>query len=239
MTLRKAYFLNLDNPRLRNRRIEVQFNPTELAFSKGVQYADIAIPGLDAPAMQFVRGNTETLTVELFFDGTDEAEGPRPRSVSERVEEFYALVKQDPDTHAPPRCLFGWGASPAEAEEGRTAGEVSRAPSWFTCVVEGVDRRFLLFTPDGVPIRARVTVRLKEYKTIEQMVKGLHSADHTKAHPLKRRERLDQVAAREYEAAAEWRRIAEENEIDDPLRVGPGTLLKLPPVRVEAATREP
>ena len=52
--------------------IEFQFNPSELSFQKGVQIAEIAIPGLDSPILQFVRGQNETLTLELFFDSTDE-----------------------------------------------------------------------------------------------------------------------------------------------------------------------
>ena len=36
--------------------IEFQFNPSELSFQKGVQIAEIAIPGLDTPLLQFVRG---------------------------------------------------------------------------------------------------------------------------------------------------------------------------------------
>ena len=51
--------------------IEFQFNPSELSFQKGVQIAEIAIPGLDAPLLQFVRGQNETLTLDLFFDTTD------------------------------------------------------------------------------------------------------------------------------------------------------------------------
>ena len=43
-------------PRTDSDIIQVQFNPTELAFSKAAQLAEIAIPGLDAPIQQFVRG---------------------------------------------------------------------------------------------------------------------------------------------------------------------------------------
>jgi nucleoid-associated protein YgaU len=64
------------------------------------------------------------------------------------------------------------------------------------------------------------------------MVSKLQSADHTKSRSIRRRERLDQIAAQEYGSSAEWRRIADENDIDDPRLVEPGTLLRLPPMRV-------
>ena len=50
---------------------EVQYNPTEFSLDKGIQLAEIAIPGLDSPLLQFVRGQAEKLSVDLFFDTTD------------------------------------------------------------------------------------------------------------------------------------------------------------------------
>ena len=231
MTLQLASIENL----VTGEKIEVQFNPTELAFTKTAQLAEIAIPGLDSPVIQFIRGGAETVTVELFFDTTDDGMGDGATSVTERTDKFYQLVKQDSATHAPPRCRFYWGQAPGGATF--TGSEASKAPFWFTCVVESVDRKFLLFSPEGTPLRARLGVKLREYKTIDEMVAQLESADHTKAHVLKRRERLDQISARAYETPAEWRRIAEENELDDPLRLEPGTILKVPPIRTPSVTR--
>jgi len=47
--------------------VEAQFNPTEYSFSKGAHFAEQAIPGLDNPVLQFVRGESETLSLQLFF----------------------------------------------------------------------------------------------------------------------------------------------------------------------------
>ncbi len=255
MTLQKAKIRNLDSQD--QELITCQFNPTELTFSKNAQFAEIAIPGLDAPVQQFIRGGTETFSVELFFDTTDSGMGTNAVSVATRVNQFYQLVKQDPGTHAPPKCLFMWG-SPERQEEAETAGlvfemeyqgeggterqlglveEVSSAPFWFTFVVESIERKFLLFSPEGTPLRARLTVRMREYQTLEQMVAKLESADRTRTRIFKRRERLDQLSNQLYDTPAEWRRIAEENEIDDPRRIQPGTLLKIPPIRVPSAIR--
>lgn len=238
MELQKAHFQNLET----GQKLKVQFNPAELTFSKTAQFAEIAIPGLDAPVLQFVRGNSETLTLELFFDTTDDGMGDGATSVTGKVDEFYRLVKQNPQTHAVPRCLFSWGSPPSKttlftpepAPGSETkAKPVSHAPFYFTCVVESIDRKFLLFSPEGVPLRARLAVKAREYKKLEEMVGELQSADHTKAHVVKRRERLDQIAAGEYATPAEWRRIAEANDLDDPRQVPPGTILRLPPMRVE------
>ena len=238
MSLQKAYFENLET----GEQVEVQFNPTELSFSKASQLAEIAIPGLDSPVLQFIRGGAETLTIELLFDSTDEGMGDTAPGVTEKVDEFYRLVKQNQDTHAPPRLRFSWGQplggaiSVGALDPG---AEASNAPFWFTCVVESIERRYLLFSPQGVPLRARLNIRMREYKTVEQMVAYLHSADHTQWHVLKRRERLDQISSHAYATPSEWRRIADENEIENPLRLTPGTILKIPPIKSQSAIRRP
>jgi len=217
--LQRASFFNQDNKDPTKNRIEVQFNPADLNYNKTAQFAEIAIPGLDAPVLQFIRGGTQTLTLELFFDTSESGKGPLVKNVTELTDKFYDLVRQDPKTHAAPRCRFEWGQQNA-----------------FVCVVESIDRKFQLFSPEGVPLRARLTVKLREYQTVEDMVSKLESADHTKARVVKRKERLDQISAREYETPAEWRRIADKNQISNPRRIATGTILRIPPLRVETVT---
>jgi nucleoid-associated protein YgaU len=249
MTLQKARFKNLDT----GKELAVQFNPTELTFSKSAQFAEIAIPGLDAPIQQFIRGGTETMTVELFFDSTDSGMGKGAKSVTEDgsafpvidpycgTEEFYQLVKQNPKTHASPRCRFIWGAKSdipfinVLVDAVQTTS--SNAPFWFNCVVESIDRKFLLFSPEGIPLRARLSVKLREYQTLEQMIAKLQTADHTKVRILKQRQRLDQIAEQEYDTPTEWRRIAEANDLDDPRRVPPGTSLVVPAMQNRSVIR--
>lgn len=259
MAPQKAFLRNLET----GVNYEVQFNPTELNLSKSAQFAEIVIPGLDAPVQQFVNGGAETLRVELFFDTTDQGMAEDATSVTRETDKFYSLVKQTRDTHAPPRCLFIWG--PPELQtigKGATADNLSNtfdefvesansgdenlnlintwnswAPFWFVCIVESVERQFLLFSPEGIPLRARLTLGLREYQTIDQMVARLQSSDHTKARIFERQQRLDQIASREYRNPAEWRRIAEANDVDDPRRLAPGTVLQVPPLQTPALRR--
>src|SRR5882724_6935831 len=90
--------------------IIVSYNPNTLTFDKKPKIAAINIPGLDSPLQQFVRGETETLSVELFFDTTKDGTGANAKSVTTLTDAFYGLVKIDPQTHAPPICTFIWGA---------------------------------------------------------------------------------------------------------------------------------
>jgi hypothetical protein len=197
--------------------IPVQFNPTDYTLAKGANIAEIAIPGIDAPILQFVAGQTEKLTLDLFFDTTLEGGlGAGAKDVTERTRQVYQLVKVQPKTHAPPRVRFAWGQGLS-----------------FVAVVESVTQKFTLFAPTGVPLRATLSVTFREYKTLEEQLKelNLQSADHTRRHTVVRGDTLSGIAAREYGDAAQWRRIADANaaRVPNPRRLRPGLDLELPP----------
>jgi hypothetical protein len=213
----------------------VQYNPTELTFDKQAQIAEITIPGLDAPIQQFIRGNAEKLTLELFCDTTDDGMGVGARSVTEETDKFYQLVKILPNRHAPPIVTFSWG----KKFPGNSLGEAwaSQRRKSFTGVAESVRQKFTMFSPEGVPLRANVTLVLREYRTIETQLQEINpmSPDRTHGHVLTVGETLSAVAARYYDRPGEWRRIAEDNDIEDPRRLQPGQVLRVP--RIAQRTR--
>ena len=208
----------------------IQFNPKELSFEKQAQIAEINIPGLDAPIQQFIRGNAEKLTLELFCDTTDDGMGANARSVTEETDKFYQLVKIIPARHAPPVVTFSWNRKfPGDSLDGDWGNQKRYS---FTGVVESVRQKFTLFSPEGVPLRATVTLVLREYKPIEEQLDqlGLNSPDRTHSHTLAVGETLSAVAARYYQLPGEWRRIAEANDIEDPRRLEMGRVLTVPAI---------
>jgi len=210
--------------------IDVQFNPGELTFSKGAQVAEITIPGLDTPLVQFVRGQAETLTVDLFFDTTENGMGTKATSVTTLTDQIYQLIKIEPETHAPPICAFLWNKKFPGGDVSEKVGNQRRTD--FQCVVESIKQRFTLFSPEGVPLRAVLTVVMREYKTLEEQLKQLklNSPDKTQSHVVKRGDTLSAVAGKHYWMPGEWRVIAEENGIADPRRLAAGTFLRVPPI---------
>ena len=209
--------------------IELQFNPVDLDFKRTVQVAEIPIPGLDNPLLQFIRGQNETLTLNLFFDTTDNGMGTGTTSVADKVDRVYGTTKVDPDTHAPPICVFSWGQAFPGYKLHTSSGNQNR-PN-FKCMVERVDHKYTLFSPEGKPLRATVMVTLREFKTLDEQLRqlGLNSPDRTQVRVLRTDETLDSIAADHYRSAVEWRRIAIENDIEDPRRLQAGTFLTLPP----------
>jgi len=210
--------------------IPVQFNPTEISLDKGAQIAEIAIPGLDTPLMQFVRGQTEKLTLDLFFDTTEDGMGTGATSVTTLTDRIYELVKIEPTRHAPPVCTFFWNSDFPGSDTSFHIGNQRR--NGFDCIVESVRQKFTLFSPEGVPLRATLTVTFREYKPLDYQLLQLNlsSPDRTHSHLVQAGDTLSSVAGKYYQQPGEWRRIAEANNIEDPRRLVIGTLLTVPRV---------
>jgi nucleoid-associated protein YgaU len=236
----KAVFLVYWYNQKKPEPIPVQFNPAELSFDKSVQMAELNIPGLDSPIQQFIRGQTEKLTLDLFFDTTDEGGmGAGAVSVTKYTDKIYQLVKIEAERHAPPICEFHWNdqfpgsdlSNGAPGQKPNPYGNQRR--NAFRCVVESVKQKFVLFSPKGVPLRATLSVVLREYKTLEEQLEELNlmSPDRTKSHITQQGETLSRIASEHYTQPDEWRAIATANQIEDPRRLEPGLLMKIPPIR--------
>lgn len=215
--------------------INVQFNPAEYTLSKANQFAEIAVPGLGSPMLQFIRGQSETLALDLFFDSTDAGgTGADAVSVTERTDKFYRLIRIEKHSHAPPVVLFSWGAGsfPGARTYDSLAGQ---SRFGFKGVLDSVRQRYTMFSSQGVPLRAVLSVVLKEYKTLAEQIAELNreSPDRSKAHVVEAGQTITRIAELDTEgsrdAGADWRRIAEWNGIDDPLALEPGRVLHLPP----------
>jgi hypothetical protein len=253
--------------------IELQYNPTELSWDKSAQIAEIAIPGLDAPLQQFVRGQAEKLNLELFFDTTDHGMGKGAVSVTNLTDRVYQLIKIEPSRHAPPICTFIWNdqfpGSSLEGNAGSTAsgalvgsvggaiggavsaiggvvgaassaaGAIAGAASGnqrrngFRCIVESVKQKFTLFSPEGIPLRATLSVALREYKTLDEQLAQLNltSPDRTHSHVTRSGDTLSSIAAHYYRSPGDWRSVADANGIEDPRRLAVGAFVNIPPTR--------
>jgi nucleoid-associated protein YgaU len=91
-------------------------------------------------------------------------------------------------------------------------------------------QRFTMFLPEGIPVRATLSVTLKEYREVKIQVQEIdpHSADLTKRWVVTRGDSLWSIAAKEYGVSADWRLIAEANNIDNPRILKPGQELVIP-----------
>jgi nucleoid-associated protein YgaU len=90
-----------------------------------------------------------------------------------------------------------------------------------------------MFSPTGVPLRAKISLALIEYRTVEDQVAETprHSPDVEKSHVVRRGDSLASVANLAYNDPTHWRAIAANNGIEDPRRLTPGQTLQIPRLR--------
>ncbi len=217
MALEKAVITNTNT----GVRIPVQFNPEEYAVNRDVNFAQAAVFGLAAPLLQFSSGSMQTLELELLLDTYEAHRGPPANAagtdVRPLVRRVTGLMDIDPRTHAPPVLLFTWGTFS------------------FTCVLARANQRFIMFRPDGVPVRARVQVTFNEFKNAELEAKETkrETADYSRWHEVGQGETLSGLAGRVFGNPALWRAIALRNEVDDPLALTTGRRLMIPQLPFE------
>jgi nucleoid-associated protein YgaU len=220
----------------------VQYNPTELSLDKSTQLAELAIPGLDAPLQQFVRGQAEKLSVELFFDSTDAGgTGADAVSVTKQTDKIYMLGKVESNSHAPPVVTFIWGGhfSGDGLAEAMTQDSFGSPPATnqtrysFTGVVESIRQQYKLFSPLGVPLRATINLVLREHRPLDLQLYelGLNSPNKTHRRVLERGETLSGLAGELYAQPGLWRRIADSNGIEDPRRLSAGLVISAPAIK--------
>src|SRR5215207_2073955 len=106
--------------------IPLHFNPAEYKLSKENSFAEIPIPGLQSPPLQFVRGGARVLTMDLLVDTSDELKNVR----TEYVEKIERALRRDGKLHAPPIVKFVW------------------AEDVFTGVLVSLDVTYVLFHSD-------------------------------------------------------------------------------------------
>ena len=203
--------------------VTAMFNPERYTVSKSLQLAEIGIPGLDSPVVQYVRGQNEKISMELFFDTTDAGMVGDVTDVRDSTTQVYQLMKVDGNLHAPPRVTLQWGNAGQLTSHG-----TSIAP-WL--VLESISEEFSLFSPDGIPLRARLTVTFREAWTIDEQlqVTPRHSSDRTKLRQVQRGETLSQIAYTEYQDPHAWRPIEDANGLANPRLLQPGMVLVVPP----------
>jgi hypothetical protein len=230
-------------------RIECLLNPDSfvLARQAGVRTVRSLAgtlsgrPEADDALLATGGGSTE-LVLELLFDVSKQS-SPRPEaSVQALTAPLWALAENSSEgagagLAVPPQVRFVWGKS------------------WnLLATVVSVAERFEQFTPEGMPRRSWVKLRLlrcaaehpvdaplsplaEPQADLETLLEAIPE-DEVLVHEVAgsppddadagQVDRIDQLAARYLGEASAWRLLAAFNGLDDPSRMSAGTLLRVP-----------
>lgn len=199
--MEKATITNLTT----NKSIPVMFNPSEYSFDVGNTFAEIDIPGLRTPPVQYVRGNAKSLRMELFFDTYEIASDVRASTL-----QVTSLLDPDPQTAAPPILLFNWGSFSLQ------------------CVLETVGQKFTMFLEDGTPVRATLTVTFKEFQQVQVQIQSGFFFGPPTVYNIVQGDTASKVAENVLGDPTKWRQIADANNIDNPRKLQAGSALVVP-----------
>jgi hypothetical protein len=199
--LAKAVIVNTTT----GQQIPVMYNPEQFSLDQGNNIAEIGIPGLNAPPIQYVRGKGRTLSMELFFDSYELG-----ADVRQFTDGITGLLATAPSTFAPPILLFVMGSFS------------------FRCVLTEAAQRFTMFATDGTPVRSSLGVRFHEYVDITVAIQtGFFVASPMITNVIQG-DTVASLAAKVYGDPSRWREIANANHIEDPFNVTPGHSLVIP-----------
>lgn len=201
MTVEKAALLNTET----GDEVRVLFNPDEYTHNLSNNFAEIGIPGLRTPPIQYVGGQATELTMELFVD-TYEVRS----DVRAEVRRLTQFLDHLPTTGAPPVLLFSWGTFN------------------FECVLVRVDQRFTMFLDDGTPVRATLNVTFKEFEPVEVDIQSGVFVGPPTIRTLAAGENLSSIAGELLGDPRDWRKIADANGIENPRLPSTGAAILVP-----------
>lgn len=229
-----------------------QFNPEKLKLSKRASWQTEQSTTSNIGTTTFSGGDPASLSVELFFDVTNTTDGD-VRTYTGKLMDLVKLGSESKTETAPTKkndkktqeaidkLKKQWeaeGLLNIVVSGGQISASVPIPPPWakfvwgnfsFVGVVESVDVTYTMFRPDGKPVRATASLKMKEMED-----NSMYPPQNPTSRSIARRvwvvqegQTLDWIAYKEYGNPAEWRRIALKNNLDDPLDIRPGQVLDL------------
>lgn len=179
--------------------LDVMFNPAEYNYAQSINYTNPENGQPIASDFKF-----DPFTVTLFFD-TYTNEKPLDEKEDVRLkytEKFAELLKPTQDaqqTRHQPMCIFSWGSFNIKGK------------------IQKVDQKFSMFLPNGIPVRATVTITILPTATNKEVKELLGKEACRKLWTVKSGDRLDLIANQALKDPAQWRKIADANHISNPL----------------------
>lgn len=212
MALAKAFIAEVES----GARVEFKFNPTTISISTGASYnRDPVQAATESPPARFTGTLPTTLKFKLLLDTVEEPGSDVSSDVQKMLQWTVPLSGSDPK--CPPQLMFSWGQLPV-GTDGKFIGHL-----------DSISVVYKMFAPDGAPIRADVDLSLTD---VPKELPGTNPSSGApkpyRTHAVVDGESLHEIAYRTYGDAAFWRPVGAVNDVDDPLRLRPGTRLLLP-----------
>jgi hypothetical protein len=243
----------------------VQYNPTQMKVSKGIEWKDAETFGAGKDMLQFTRPKPMTISMELTFDTTFEGITGKEDdlTLADRMAQGAANVAAAATSAASSLPFMGGDAAAipdgvypdvrtewidhleAMTYSKNTKGGKADKAKWSSppvilvewnklkieAVITKLDKTFTMFGSDGAPIRATVSLELKEQKLRDEIKLGKQASPMlAKKVQLLNPDHGENVFSLAMKFGLDWRMIALANNIDDPTDIADNMDLIIPMV---------
>jgi hypothetical protein len=190
--------------------IKCGFNPQDYTISKTNLWTYQPNQGADTPKPEFGGGLPMTYKMSLLLDAS--LLGP-DKSIKDDANKLMKAMYRSGS--APEPIEFSWGSVTLPK-----------------AVPVSITIRYVLFRPNGEPVRAFVDLELAQAEDTNPPGKAQNPTTRAisglRAHTVRDGDSLASIAYGAYGDATKWRTIAEANGIDNPLRLRRGSELTIP-----------
>lgn len=190
----KAQIKILDDTDEKTEIIDVMFNPEDYTVSL-LGSSDTDEGQESSPS--FNKVDIVDFIVKSFFDTYETQSDVREKT--NKIAKLLMPAVEVTDRNRPPICLFVWGKFTYKG------------------IIHKLDQKFTMFLETGIPVRAELTFTFKSVATPQEYAEYMGIEACRKVWTVKSSDRLDLIAHRTLKDAALWRKIADENNIDDPI----------------------
>jgi len=220
-TLEKLSILGFSDEKLTQNVGEyvVQINPEKYSQQYSIQMNSKPTLNTGGVTNKFVVQKPQDLSLEFYIDATGVVDATISSSkttiVQDEIEKLKKVVyAYNGSTHSPNYLRVLWG-------------KLS-----FDCRLDSLDIEYMLFTPAGVPLRARLNAKFAQYLSPEKMqLKAKKSSpDLTHSRTIVAGDTLPLLCFQIYQDSKYYVEIARVNGLDDFRNLTPGQKIYFPPL---------
>lgn len=216
MSLEKMAITAFSDPKFSQKidTFTVQINPESYKHSHNTEYTANDSTDTAGVTKKFYVQSPQEVSFSFYLDGTGIVAGVT--NVATAIKNFKTLIySYNGNIHSPNYVQLSWGA-------GFT----------FNCRLESLDIDYLLFKPDGTPLRAKLDVNFVEYLSPDEIVKRSqkNSPDMTHLRIVQAGDTLPQMCYTIYGDSKYYWAVAEFNGLDHFRQLQPGSSLLFPPL---------
>lgn len=192
----------------------VYVNPDQITFSYKIKSTRQDVPGSGGNTLKYVGVEPESVSFDIMFDTT----GVIPGSVGDvyaQIKEFRKITYDYNGTiHRPNYLQLSWGSI------------------IFKCVLSSLNVTYTLFSPQGIPLRAKVSVSFEETMDPATIARDddNQSPDMTHLRTVLEGDTLPLMCYRIYGDPTFYLEVARINGLDHFTDLVPGMRIEFPPV---------